>query len=266
MYERLKKTHSELLVPVESFPDTILEKVHQKNYLTSLQRERVEGETPITEKTWPTARVAADAALTAAKALKEADTAFSFCRPPGHHAGPNGATIGNGTPWGFCYLNNLAIAVRYWVEKFGGPVLVVDWDLHRGDGTQEIFRKDPDVFVASIQLAGQFPGDVGLGAKRLEESVRNVYLPTLEREAYWQAFQKLIEETLSWEKFELVAVSCGFDTHKDDPFASGYGGLIESDYAKMLELVSRTAPKTLVCLEGGYNPQAIRETSLALIG
>lgn len=176
------------------------------------------------------------ASLSVGGALKAQEIqGLSLMRPPGHHAGKD--SMG-----GFCYFNNLAVAVK----KSGLKTLIVDIDGHHGDGTEDIFLGDDQVVYVSLHRTGIFPG-TGL------DSYLNVYNYPLSAycgdEKYLETLQKALEEALSGD-LEQLAVSAGFDAHIDDPLASL--GLTTPAYREIGRMLADLNLPTFAVLEGGY--------------
>ncbi|HZV39331.1 MAG TPA: histone deacetylase family protein, partial [Pseudoxanthomonas sp.] len=190
----------------------------------------------------------------------EAETAFCAVRPPGHHATPNAAM-------GFCLLNNVAIAAAHALERHGlERVAVVDFDVHHGNGTQDIFRNEPRVAYLSSHESGIYP-HTGSPHERGVGNLRNVLLPP---GSGGFRFQNVwAEELLPWlDDFrpQLLLVSAGFDAHMHDPLADLM--LETEDFAwltrELRRIARRHAGGRLVSmLEGGYSLEALRECSVA---
>jgi acetoin utilization deacetylase AcuC-like enzyme len=186
----------------------------------------------------------------------------ALLRPPGHHARP-------GSAMGFCLINNVAVAAAHALHRGARRVTIVDWDVHHGNGTQEMFWRDPRVLYVSLHQWPFYPGtgsvdEVGQGEGR----GFNVNVPLsagAEPGDYGAAFDRLILPILDEYKPELVLVSAGYDAHRDDPLASMQ---LDADaYASMtasLRAVAdrHAAGKIALFLEGGYNLSAL-ETSFA---
>jgi acetoin utilization deacetylase AcuC-like enzyme len=206
------------------------------------------------------AYLAAGGALASVDAIisKQVDHVFCAVRPPGHHAEA-------GRAMGFCLLNNVAIAARYVQKRYGlQRVLIVDWDVHHGNGTQHSFEDDSSVLFFSTHQYPHYPGtgratERGQGAG--EGFTIDVPMEAGEGDEEYRAiFQKSLVPAADAFKPEFVIVSAGFDAHKDDPLASM--GLTEEGYADLTGIVAGIAKRhasgrILSSLEGGYNLPAL---------
>lgn len=233
--EILKQKGYDFVEPV-SAPEERLLIVHDAEYVCNLKNDEVEDpDTPAYENIFEYARLSVGGALLAAKI-----NGFSLMRPPGHHAGKGGAALGVYTR-GFCYLNNVAIAVK----TLGKSALILDIDGHHGNGTQEIFQGNEKVVYVSLHRYPHYPGT---GAHS-EENCLNFPLPAdCGEKKYLEVFTKALSRVDAGE-FEVVAVSAGFDTHKGDLASLG---LTENSYSKIGKHIASLEKPTFFVLEGGY--------------
>ncbi|MBI4473493.1 MAG: histone deacetylase [Acidobacteria bacterium] len=216
----------------------------------------IDADTRISRESFDVALLAAGAAIAAVDGAMREDggRAFGVIRPPGHHATPSRAM-------GFCLFNNAAIGARYAQAKYGVErVLIVDWDVHHGNGTQDIFWTDPSVFYFSTHQYPYYPGTGAAserGAGKGEGYTLNVPLPagTSARD-HRQAFTDALHEIEKKFPPDLTFISAGFDSRRGDPL----GGLMleDTDFSEMTKEVLRIAEKhgagrVIGLLEGGYN-------------
>ncbi|WP_291831470.1 histone deacetylase [Marinobacter sp.] len=205
------------------------------------------------------AEVAAGTAIAAVEAVIEGHTgaAFAVVRPPGHHAEPVRAR-------GFCLFNNIAVAAAHARDVLGcARVLIVDWDAHHGNGTQDIFWADPDTVFFDIHRASPFyPGSGSLtdiGAGRGEGTTINVPMPGGSGdEAYLKAMREILVPAADYFKPDLVLVSAGFDAHWFDLALN----VTYEGFAAMTGIVQQIADKhcngrLVMVLEGGYNTESL---------
>ena len=207
--------------------------------------------TPIAAGTWQSAYWSAQAALTALDHLATSGDAhaFALCRPPGHHAGRD--YMG-----GYCYLNNAAIAARAAQARGLGPVAILDIDYHHGNGTQDIFYADPDVYFASIHADPRtdYPFYWGHADERGEGAGEgaNLNLPLprgTDGNSYRPALDTALAAIAGWGASFLI-VSFGADTHSSDPISSF--ALEREDYGELAGAIAALGVPTLVLMEGGY--------------
>jgi acetoin utilization deacetylase AcuC-like enzyme len=189
---------------------------------------------------------------------KKVKNAFCALRPPGHHAEKDRAM-------GFCIFNNVAVACKYAQKKFGvKKVLIIDWDVHHGNGTQNAFWIDPSVFYFSIHQYPFYPGtgsENEIGEKEGEGFTFN--LPMFAGSGdleYVEAFESILYPLAVKFSPDFIFISAGFDAHKDDPLAQI--NLSEAGYGRMTEVVTRLAAeccdnRLVSVLEGGYNSKSL---------
>ena len=234
-YEMLKKSGYKIVEAVPADENDLL-KVHSKEYIEALKGGELEdGDTPAWEGIYDYARLAAGGAMLASE-IK----GFSLMRPPGHHAGINGPALGAFTR-GFCYLNNVAIAVR----NLGKPTLIIDIDGHHGNGTQEIFLSDDRVVYVSLHRSRFYPGT---GDKSEGKCLNYPLRIDCGRDVYLRTLDKALDDVKKYD-FECVAVSAGFDSHSGDLASLGLD--VES-YKEIGRRVATLDRPTFFVLEGGY--------------
>jgi acetoin utilization deacetylase AcuC-like enzyme len=241
--------------------------VHASSYLAQLKslaptsgRISLDPDTAMSPGTLGAALLAAGGALAAVDAILAGhiDNAFCAIRPPGHHAERSRAM-------GFCFFNNVAIAARYLQRKHGiERILVVDWDVHHGNGTQHSFYDDPSILFFSTHQYPHYPG-TGLASERGEGKAEgltiNVPLASgLGDAEYQQIFEEVLVPAADRFKPEFVLISAGFDAHRDDPLAGM--DLTDEGYATLTNLVTSIArrhsrSRIISCLEGGYDLTAL---------
>ena len=246
-----------------------LARVHDKEYIESIHAAvpqqglfQLDPDTAMNPHTWNAALRAAGAAVLATELVVEgkAENAFCAVRPPGHHAEPARAM-------GFCIFNNVAVGVAHAMAKYGlQRIAIADFDVHHGNGTEEIFRNDARVMLCSTFQHPYYPYR---GADSRNERIVNVPLPA---GTDGTAFRAAVSE--HWlpalERFqpEMLFVSAGFDGHRDDDMAQF--NLLEADYAWVTKQIKAVAAKhahgrIVSLLEGGYELHALGRSALAHI-
>ena len=253
---------------VRTATDAELLLCHTAEYLKTARRDvdsgshyLSTGDTDITPDSWDVAARAAGGVLNAVDAVLTGNARNAFCavRPPGHHANA-------GRGMGFCLFNNVAIAARYAQKRYGvARVLIVDWDVHHGNGTQDIFYRDPSVFFFSTHQWPLYPGTgradetgedpgkgatmnfpfpAGSGRREILGAVENHLLPAAAR------FQP-----------DLVLISAGFDSRIDDLL--GRFTLTDEDFADLTRAVMGINSRIVSVLEGGYNLDGLASAAAA---
>ena len=247
-----------------------IQRVHPIAYLNQLEDQiasgggRIEADTVVSQNSLKVAAQGAGAAIDAVNRVmdEEENNAFCLIRPPGHHALVD-------APMGFCLLNHVAIAARHALEVYGlRRVMIVDWDVHHGNGTQDIFWEDPAVGFFSMHRFPFYPGsgeasEVGAGAGLGTTQNLPVHYGS-SRELQLSAFRKSLERFSEKIKPELVLISAGFDAHRLDPV--GDMGLESEDFVTLTQDVLDIAKvhaggRVVSLLEGGYHPDALAESA-----
>ncbi len=228
----------------------------------------IDADTYVSSESFEVALLAAGGTidLVRSAARGEASGGIAAVRPPGHHAEPNGAM-------GFCLFNNVAIATRALQEEEGvGKVLILDWDVHHGNGTQHFFEDDESVAYVSTHQFPFYPGtgavdEVGTG--RAEGSTINIPMPPGCGDAeYVGALMRVLVPVAHHFAPEMILVSCGFDAHRDDPLASMD---VSADGFLAMTRIVRTLARELCndriafVLEGGYSPIGLHEGMSAVL-
>ena len=242
---------------------------HPERYVEAIRKAipaegmtRIDADTVASPGSWEAALRAIGAVLAAVDAVvkREASNAFVASRPPGHHAE-------TATAMGFCLFNTIAVAARHARKAHGlERVAIIDWDVHHGNGTQEIFWSDPSVLYASTHQMPLFPGT---GAQS-ETGVGNVFNAPLSpgdgTEDFRAAFRDRILPALRSFRPDLILISAGFDAHQRDPLAQI--NLEAEDFAwatrELMDVADATAEGRIVALlEGGYDLKGLAESAAA---
>ena len=265
----LKKIQSQKLIwrKIGSFDEKYIELTHSKKYLEKINQSFpkedlvfLDGDTIVSKGSKKAAYDAVGAIINAIDAVmnQEFDNAFCVVRPPGHHAEKEQAM-------GFCIFNNVAVGATYLLEKYKlDKVAIIDFDVHHGNGTQDIFYNEKKVLYISSH---QFPFYPGTGSKDEIGKFNNILNIPLKAgtvsEEFFNSYKKVYDK-LNEFRPQFILLSAGFDAHKNDPLANV--DLESRDYYILTKEIMKIAKK--ICsnkivsiLEGGYNLSAIQESA-----
>ena len=215
---------------------------------------QVDPDTAMNVDSWDAILRSAGAAMAATDAVMAGELTNAFCavRPPGHHACRDHAM-------GFCFINNVAVAAKYALERHGlSRVAIVDFDVHHGNGTEDIVAGDARILMVSFYQHPFYPHG---GSRSDADNLVNVPVPAYTRgDAVRELIETLWLPRLEEHKPEMIFISAGFDAHREDDL--GQMGLVEADYAwiteRIMDVARRHAKGRIVsCLEGGYNLSAL---------
>ncbi len=240
--------------------------VHRRTYLERLQQAlqrapaRLDPDIYVQPESLTVALEAVGTLLAVTRAVLDghADNGFAAIRPPGHHATPERAM-------GFCLLSNVAIVVRWAQQSFGVErVAIVDFDVHHGNGTQEVFYEDPNVLFISVHQFPHYPGtgrmeEIGEGRGR--GATVNVPLPPFTDDAgYLEVFRRLLGPIVRRFRPEVLFVSAGYDAHWRDPLSAmqlTVAGFAQLVYELMEWADAYCDNRLVAALEGGYDAEAL---------
>jgi acetoin utilization deacetylase AcuC-like enzyme len=268
--ENFKKINNKQLIwkKPSSFDSSLLVKTHSLDYINFVDQSFptngftfLDGDTIVSPGSKDATKDAVGSIISAIDGVqnKEFKNAFCAVRPPGHHAEKNKAM-------GFCIYNNVAVGANYLIEKYKyAKVAIIDFDVHHGNGTQNIFHDNEKVLYLSTH---QYPYYPGSGTESEKGKFNNVFNIPLEAgtnsEQYLNAYENILNK-INQFKPEFILFSAGFDAHKDDPLAQLY--LQTEDFytltKRTLELSKKyCAGKVVSILEGGYDLQALQDSTV----
>jgi acetoin utilization deacetylase AcuC-like enzyme len=261
-------------LPARAASDEELQRVHERALVARVAAAaaaapaKLDPDTYVSARSHEVARLAAGAAIDLATAVATGavTSGLAAVRPPGHHAETDRAM-------GFCLFNNVALAARALQAVHGvGKLLVFDWDVHHGNGTQQAFETDPSILYFSMHQFPYYPGTGSfgeIGSGRGEGATVNVPLPAGSGDAeYLGVVERLLAPVVRGFRPELILVSAGFDAHRDDPLAAmevsaaGYLGMTAWVRALAEDVCGG---RVAYVLEGGYAASGLREGVTALL-
>lgn len=259
---RLKNgKYQDQLTWVEPNPCSVddLLKIHTQQHISKVKTVCENGggfldaDTPVCPESYEVALLSAGAWLTGIDFVKKNESSFVLSRPPGHHAEADKAM-------GFCLFSNAALTATAALENPNiGKVAIFDWDVHHGNGTENIVKSNPDILYTSIH---QFPFYPGTGFESIKGDHNNVINVPLSSGCRWSDYETAMEEKilpgiLSFNP-DLIIISAGFDAHLSDPLAGM--NLTSEDFGKLTEMMLDIQPNLIFGLEGGYNLNALAES------
>lgn len=245
-----------------------LARIHGRDYIQSVEDMvqagggRIEADTVVSPHSYETARLAAGTAIHAVDAVLSGENRTALCliRPPGHHALADSAM-------GFCLFNNIAIAAEHARQRHQlDRILIIDWDVHHGNGTQDLFYRRSDVTFFSAHRFPFYPGtgseaETGSGPG-LGATFNLPLAADTPSQQYLQAFERMLQDAAKRCRPQLILLSAGFDAHQEDPI--GGLGLNSEDFVALTRMVLGVAQefaqgRLVSLLEGGYNVQRLAE-------
>ena len=266
--ETLKLKKELIWCKSKKFDESILDITHSSNYISSVKKSFpikginfLDGDTIVSPGSKQATIDAVGSIISAIDGVqsKRFNNAFCAVRPPGHHAEKEKAM-------GFCIYNNVAVGAHYLIEKYKyQKIAIIDFDVHHGNGTQDIFYENEKVLYISTHQYPYYPGSGSEKEKGKFNNIFNVPLPAgTNSDEYLNAYEYVLKK-LSEFKPEFILFSAGFDAHKDDPLAQL--NLNSKDFYEITKRTIQstkkyTAGKIISILEGGYDLKALAESAL----
>ena len=263
---KLKKNKNLIWDKSKKFDETLLDLTHSSKYIEDVKKSFpkqglnfLDGDTIVSPGSKNATKDAVGSIISAIDSIenKKINNAFCAVRPPGHHAEKDKAM-------GFCIYNNVAVGAKYLIEKYNyNKIAIIDFDVHHGNGTQDIFYENEKVLYISTHQYPYYPGTGNENEKGKFNNIFNIPLPAgTSSEEYFNAYNYVIKK-LSEFKPKFIMFSAGFDAHKDDPLAQ-----LNLNSKDIYEITKRTIlatqkfskGKVVSILEGGYNLDALSES------
>ena len=264
---KLRKRDNLLWIKSEKFDQKILKKVHGSDYIESVENsfpssglKFLDGDTIISPGSKKATYDAVGSIIKAVDGVESKKFKNAFCavRPPGHHSEKNKAM-------GFCIFNNAAIGAQYLIEKYNyNRIAIIDFDVHHGNGTQDIFYSNKKVLYVSTHQYPFYPGTGSENEKGKFNNIFNIPLPAgTSSENYFEAYNHVLKKIDQFRP-EFLIFSAGFDAHKDDPLAQfklKSGDFYEITRRTLLTANKYINKKVVSILEGGYDLNALAESA-----
>ncbi len=265
--ENLKKNKKLIWKKPLKYEKKILKITHKSNYIDEVEKSFpkkglhfLDGDTIVSPGSKQASSDAVASIITAIDSVQNKEFKNVFCpiRPPGHHAEKNKAM-------GFCIYNNVAVGAHYLIEKYKlNKIAIIDFDVHHGNGTQDIFYENEKVLYISTHQYPFYPGTGGNNQKGKYNNILNIPLPAgTNSEEYMNAYEHVLKKLKEF-KPEFLLFSAGFDAHQDDPLAQFK--LQSKDFYDITKRTLKIANKSInnkvvSILEGGYDLNALKESS-----